>query len=66
MNNEKLLKRAENDIRIGVKSIRDGKKTPKEARLGKKLNIMKVFDEVLHIELMNLYKNALRSPFCKK
>ncbi len=66
MNNEKLLKRAEKEIRIGIKSIRNGNKTPKEAGLGKMLNVIKTLDESLHLELMELYKKSLESPFCKR
>jgi hypothetical protein len=64
--NERLLRRAEKEIRVGVKAIRDGYKTPKEAGLGKMLNAMKRLDEPLYDELMALYKKALQSPFCKR
>lgn len=64
--NEKLLNRTEKEIRIRIKAIRDGKKTPKEAGLGKMLNAMKNLDEPLYNELMKMYKKALQSPFCKR
>ena len=64
--NERILRKAENEIRVGIKSIRDGNKTVKESNLGSVLNAMKLFDEVLYDELFNLYKKALSSPFCKK
>ena len=64
--NERLLRKSEKKIRIGIKSVRDGSKTPKDAKVGQALNLMRHFDEVLHSELMELYKKALQSPFCKK
>jgi len=64
--NERLLKKAEKEIRLGIKMIRDGYKTPKEASLGQSLNLMKHFDEPLYNELMEMYKKALQSPFCKR
>lgn len=64
--NERLLKKAEKEIRVGIKAIRDGNKTPKESGLGKMLNALKPLDEPLYIELMDLYKKALQSPFCKR
>lgn len=64
--NERLLNRTEKEIRVGIKAIREGKKTPKEAGLGKMLNAMKNLDEPLYDELMEMYKKALQSPFCKR
>jgi len=64
--NERLLNRTEKEIRVGIRAIRDGNKTPKEAGLGKMLNAMKNLDEPLYEELMEMYKKALQSPFCKK
>ena len=66
MNNERLLKRAEKEIRIGIKAISNGYKAPKEASIGKMLNVLKLFDEPLYLELMKDYKKALQSPFRKR
>lgn len=63
---EDLLNRTERKIRSGIREIRDGRKTPKEVGLGKLLNSIKTLDEPLYAELMELYKRALQSPFCKK
>jgi len=64
--NERLLNKTEKTIRVGIRNIRDGKQTPKEAGLGKMLNAMKNLDEPLYNELMEMYKTALQSPFCKR
>ena len=64
--NDKLIQRAEKEIRVGIKAIRDGNKTVKDAGLGKLLNALKTLDEPLYIELIELYKKALKSPFCKR
>ncbi len=64
--NERLLRKSEKKIRLGIKTIRDGNKTPKDAGVGQTLNLMRHFDEILHSELMELYKKALQSPFCKR
>lgn len=64
--NERLLKQAEKKIKIGINAIRDGKKTPKEASLGKLLNAMKNLDEPLYEKLLKDYKKVLTSPFCKR
>ena len=64
--NEKLLRKTEKEIRVGIKAIREGKKTPKESGLGKMLNAMKNLDEPLYDVLMKDYKKALNSPFCKR
>jgi len=64
--NERLLRRTEKEIRVGIKAISDGKKTPKEAKLGRMLNALKNLDEPLYLELIDKYKKALKSPFIKK
>jgi hypothetical protein len=60
--NERLLKRSEKTIRVGIKNIKDGLKTPKEAGIGRVLNAMKNLDEPLYDDLLEQYKDALLSP----
>lgn len=59
--NERLLIKTEIEIRVGIHSIQNGIKTPKDAGVGKMLNAMKILDNPLYLELMEKYKKALKS-----
>jgi hypothetical protein len=58
---ERNLRLLEKRIRKGIHMIDKGTATPKEAKLGLSLNLMKDFDEVLYEELMNKYKNVVKN-----
>lgn len=58
--NEKILKLIEKKILSGIADIKNGIKTPAEAKLGKLLNSLKSLDEPLYEELMKKYKEILK------
>ena len=64
--NERLLINAEKRIISGIKSIKNGDKSLKEANLGSLFNALKPYDEVLFEKLLVLYIKATKSPNLKK
>lgn len=58
--NEKILREAEKKVLSGIMAIKNGKKTPAEAGVGKILNSLKSLDEPLYEELIKKYKEAIK------
>lgn len=59
MKTEKSLIKLEKEIRAKMMQIKSGKKTPADSGIGKLINLMKSFDEPLHGQIMNEYKQLL-------
>lgn len=59
MATEKNIIKLEKEIRAKMMQIRSGKTTPKDSGIGKLINLMKSFDEPLHTQIMNEYKQLL-------
>lgn len=59
MKNEKNLTKLEKEIRGKMMQIKSGKITPADSGIGKLINLMKSFDEPLHGQIMNEYKQLL-------
>ena len=59
MATEKNIVKLEKEIRSKMMQIRSGKTTPKDSGIGKLINLMKSFDEPLHGQIMNEYKQLI-------
>ncbi len=59
MATEKNIVNLEKEIRAKMMQIRSGKTTPKDSGIGKLINLMKSFDEPLHGQIMNEYKQLI-------
>ena len=59
MATEKELNRLEKNIRTKMAKIESGEMTAKSSRIGKNINLMRSFDEVLYNELLEEYKTIL-------
>ena len=59
MATEKNIVKLEKEIRAKMMQIRCGKTTPKDSGIGKLINLMKSFDEPLHGQIMNEYKQLI-------
>jgi len=57
---EKNIRLLEKRIISGIMSIKNGRLTPREAGLGKFLNLLKGLDEVSYDDLLRRYKDAIR------
>lgn len=56
---EKDIVRLEKEIRMKMRSIKNGTLTPKDSGIGKLINLMKSFDEPLYDNIMVEYKKVL-------
>lgn len=59
MATEKNINKLEREIRAKMMQIRSGKTTPKDSGIAKLINMMKSFDEPLHGQIMNEYKQLI-------
>jgi len=57
---EKNIRLLEKKIISGIMSIKNGRLTPKEAGLGKFLNLLKGLDEVSYEQLLRRYKDVIK------
>lgn len=60
MAKERDLIRLEKEIKSKMIQIKNKKLTPAESGIGKLINMMKTFDEVLFDKLMSEYKQILK------
>jgi hypothetical protein len=60
MATEKNINKLEKEIRAKMMQIRSGKTTAKDSGIGKLINLMKSFDEPLHGQIMNEYKQIIK------
>lgn len=58
---EKNIVKLEKEIRGKMLSIRLKKLSPKDSGIGKLINLMKSFDEVLYLSLIKEYKTILQN-----
>ena len=56
---ERNIIKLEKEIRVKMMNIRSGNLLPKDSGIGKLINLMKSFDEVLYDEIMKEYKDLL-------
>jgi len=61
MATEKELNKLETSIRNKMHRIKKGTLTPKASGIGREINLMKSFDEILFNKLMNEYKLILKA-----
>jgi hypothetical protein len=61
MKNEKHLINLEKEIRAKMMQIKSGKVIPAQSGIGKLINLLKPFDEVLYTQILEQYKQILQN-----